>query len=112
MDTTSIDWFPNERQMIEWLAEDYQRDQLKSRGKPELISIVNEAARLVKPGGYLVFDHFNWCRFIGVEWFPWELFYNLIPMTRCWIDESALPLRETKLPGLPAQWWMIWQVKD
>jgi hypothetical protein len=22
MDTTAIDWFPNERQMIEWLAED------------------------------------------------------------------------------------------
>ncbi|MCC6152833.1 MAG: methyltransferase domain-containing protein [Candidatus Hydrogenedentes bacterium] len=112
MDTTAIDWFPNERQMIEWLAEDYQRDQLKPRGKPELMAIVSEAARLVKPGGYLIFDHFNWCRFIGVDWFPWDLFYNLIPMTRGWIRESGLPLQEVKLPGLPAQWWMIWQVKD
>ncbi|MCC6795696.1 MAG: methyltransferase domain-containing protein [Candidatus Hydrogenedentes bacterium] len=112
MDTTAIDWFPNERQMIEWLAEDFQRDQLASRGKPELMSIVGEAARLVKPGGYLVFDHFNWCRFIGVDWFPWDLFYNLIPMTRGWITESALPLQEVSLSGLPTQWWMIWQVKD
>lgn len=112
MDTTAIDWFPNERQMIEWLAEDYQRDQLMSRGKPELMSIVSEGARLVKPGGYLIFDHFNWCRFIGVDWFPWDLFYNLIPMTRRWISESTLPLREVTMPGLPTQWWMLWQVKD
>jgi len=112
MDTTAIDWFPNERQMIEWLTEDDQRDRLESRGKPELMSIVGEAARLVKPGGYLIFDHFNWCRFIGVDWFPWNLFYNLIPMTRGWITESELPLQEVMLPGLPTQWWMIWRAQD
>ncbi len=111
MDTTAIDWFPNERQMIEWLAEDFQKDRLESRGKPEIMSIVTSATRLVKPGGYLVFDHFNWCRYMGVDWFPWDLFYNLIPMTRAWIRESALPLKEVSLPGLPPQWWMIWQLE-
>ena len=55
--------------------------------------------RLVRPGGYLVFDHFNWQRFVGVEWFPWDLFYNLIPMTRQWIAETDLPLTELRLPG-------------
>jgi hypothetical protein len=111
MDTTAVDWFPNEKQMILWLDEDAKAGRLEQRGKPELMQIIGDATRLVRPGGFLVFDHFNWCRFIGVEWFPWDLFYNLIPMTRRWILESALPLSEVRLAGADPQWWMIWQVK-
>ncbi len=107
MDTTDVDWFPNERQMIEWLAEDANAGCLEHRGKPELMKIVTDAVLLVRPGGYLVFDHFNWCRFIGVDWFPWELFYNLIPMTRQWIAESGLPVKETRLDGMDTQWWLV-----
>jgi hypothetical protein len=97
MNTTDIDWFPNERQMIEWLAEDARAGRLEQRGKPELMQIVGDVVKLVRPGGYLLFDHFNWCRFIGVDWFPWDLFYNLIPMTRQWIAESGLPVSEVRL---------------
>ncbi|MBX7258007.1 MAG: hypothetical protein K1Y02_16725 [Candidatus Hydrogenedentes bacterium] len=110
MDTTAVDWFPNERQMIEWLAEDAQEGRIEVRGKPELMQIVGDVARLVKPGGYMVFDHFNWCRFIGVDWFPWELFYNLIPMTRAWIKESGLAVSEVELEGVNRQWWMVLRV--
>jgi SAM-dependent methyltransferase len=109
MNTTAVDWFPNERQMIEWLDEDAKAGRIEGRGKPELLRIVGDAVRLVRPGGFLVFDHFNWCRFIGVDWFPWDLFYNLIPMTRAWIAESALPVAEVSLDGVDPQWWMILQ---
>ena len=111
MDTTVIDWFPNEHQMIEWLAEDAKSGLLEQRGKPELLQIYRDATRLVRPGGYLITDHWNWCRFIGVEWFPWDLFYNIIPMTRAWIAESGLPLSEIHLDGVDPQWWLILQVK-
>jgi hypothetical protein len=107
MDTTTIDWFPNERTMIEWLAEDAAAGRLESRGKPELMRIIADAARLVRPGGLLIFDHWNWCKFIGVDWFPWDLFYNLIPMTRRWIVESGIPLTEIHVDGVDPQWWMI-----
>jgi SAM-dependent methyltransferase len=110
MDTTAIDWFPNERQMIEWLAEDVQAGRLEQRGRPELMQIVRDAARLVRPGGFLLFDHWNWCRFIGVAWFPWDLFYNLIPMTRGWIAESGLPLSEVRMEGVDPQWWLALQI--
>ena len=106
MDTTQIDWFPNERQMIEWLAEDAAAGRLESRGKPELMQIIADAVRLIRPGGCLIFDHFNWHRFIGVQWFPWDLFYNFIPMTRQWIQESGLPVSEVHLDGVDPQWWM------
>ncbi len=112
MDTTAIDWFPNERQMIEWLAEDAREGRLEQRGKPELMQIVGDVVKLVRPGGFLLFDHFNWCRFIGVDWFPWDLFYNLIPMTRQWIAESGLPVIEIPLEGVSPQWWMVLQIRQ
>jgi len=112
MDTTAIDWWPNERQMIEWLAEDHVSGRIEQRGKPELRHIIADAIRLVRPGGHLVFDHFNWCRFIGVDWFPWDLFYNLIPMTRRWVFEAGMPVEELKLPGADPQWWMFLRRAD
>ena len=107
MDTTQIDWFQSERQMIEWLAEDAGACRLEERGKPEFLQIVESAVRMARPGGHLIFDHWNWRKFIGVDWFPWELFYNLIPLARRWISESGLPLKEVPLAGVDPQWWMI-----
>lgn len=85
MDTTQIDWFQSERQMIEWLAEDAAAGRLEHRGKPAFLQIVASAIRMARPGGHLIFDHWNWRKFTGVKWFPWDLFYNLIPMARAWI---------------------------
>ena len=110
MDTTQIDWFQSERQMIEWLAEDVAAGRLENRGKPEFLQIVASAVRMTRPGGHLIFDHWNWRKFIGVKWFPWDLFYNLIPMAREWIAECRLPLTEIRLPGVDPQWWMILQI--
>ena len=112
MDTTQIDWFAQERQMIEWLAAEAQAGRLEERGKPELLQIIGDAAQLVRPGGWLIFDHWNWCSFIGVDWFPWDLFANLIPMTRRWIAESRRPLEEVRLEGVDPQWCMVLQVGD
>jgi hypothetical protein len=112
MDTTQIDWFPNERQMIEWLAADAEAGRLDKRGKPELLQIIGDAAHLVRPGGFLIFDHWNWCSLRGVDWFPWDLFANLIPLTRHWIAESRLPLEEVRLEGVDPQWCMVLQVSD
>lgn len=109
LDTTQIDWFPTERQMIEWLAEDARNGKMDQCGKPELLQIVGDAIRLVRPGGFLIFDHFNWQKFIGVDWFPWDLFYNFIPTTRKWISENNAPVSEIRLDGADPQWWMILQ---
>lgn len=110
LDTTAIDWFPTERKMIEWLAEDAKAGRLDARGKPELLRIIGDAARLVRPGGFLIFDHFNWVKFIGVEWFPWDLFYNFIPTTRQWIAASGWPVSEVRFDGVDPQWWLILRV--
>jgi hypothetical protein len=110
MDTKAIDWFTCEKQMIEWLDEDAKSGLLDRCGKPELMKIVGDAVNLVRSCGFLIFDHFNWCKFIGVSWFPWDFFYNLIPMTRQWIKEGGFPVEEICLQGVDPQWWLILQV--
>lgn len=111
MDTATLDWWPNERRMIEWLAEDFASGGLGEQGRPELLHIVAAATELVRPGGYLMFDHWAWLGHREENWFPWELFCDLIPMARRWIAASSLPLRELQLSGAEPQWWMFFRVE-
>jgi hypothetical protein len=109
-DTTGIEWWSNERQMIEWLAEDVAAGRLDERGKPELMSIISHAIRLVRPSGIIAFQHHNYAMFLSEDWFPWDFFAQLIPMTRQWVAESDLPVEEFKLTGSDPQWWMFLRV--
>jgi hypothetical protein len=111
MDTSTVDWWPNERQMIEWMAEDFESGAINERGKPELMEIIGKAVELTRPGGYLVFDHWASLYYREVDWFPWEMFYDLIPITRRWIKESDLPLAEIELSDADPQWWMFFRVE-
>jgi hypothetical protein len=108
-DTTTLDWWPNERQMIEWLWEDVQSGAVEELGKRELLGIIGLAIELVRPKGWLIFDHWTYLGHSQMAWFPWELFNDLIPMTRRWITEAGLPLWEVDVDGLDKQWWMVMQ---
>ena len=110
MDTTTVDWWPNERQMIEWMAEDFESGLIDSRGKPELMEIIGEAIELTRSGGYLVCDHWAALGYRELDWFPWKLFCDLVPITRQWIEESSLPITETRLSDADPQWWMFLQL--
>jgi len=107
LDTRDIDWWPTERQMIEWMAEEHRKHGLAEVGLPELRAILEAAARVVKPGGALVFDHWTWEYHLALDWFPGDLFNHLIPLAR----EVALSLdtclEEITPAGLDRQWWMV-----
>jgi SAM-dependent methyltransferase len=107
LDTRDIDWWPTERQMIEWMAHEHEQHGLTEVGLPELRAILEAAARVVKPGGALVFDHWTWEYHLALDWFPRDLFNSLIPMAR----EVALSLdsrlEEVTPEGLDRQWWMV-----
>ena len=110
MDTSTVDWWPNERQMIEWMAEDFESGAINERGKPELMEIIGKAVEITRPDGYMVFDHWASLGYREADWFPWEMFYDLVPITRRWIKESDLPLTEIELPDADPQWWIFFQV--
>jgi SAM-dependent methyltransferase len=109
LDTRDIDWWPTERQMIEWLGQQYQEDGLASVGLPELRTILEASARAVKPGGFLCFDHWTWEYHLGLDWFPGELFNHLLPLAREVARSLPVPLEEITPPGLDRQWWMVLQ---
>ena len=108
-DTRDLDWWPNERQMIEWLDEQYQADGLQAVGLPELRRIFEAAASVLRPGGTLVFDHWTWEYHLGLDWFPGDLFNSLIPFAREAALSLSIPLAEVTPPGLDRQWWMVLQ---
>jgi SAM-dependent methyltransferase len=108
-DTRDLDWWPHERQMIEWLAEQNQADGLAAVGLPELRRIFEAAAQVVKPGGALCFDHWTWEYHLGLDWFPGELFNNLIPLARQVALSLSEPLQEITPEGLDRRWWMVLQ---
>jgi SAM-dependent methyltransferase len=107
LDTRDIDWWPTERQMIEWMAAQHDEDGLASVGLPELRAIMEAAARVTKPGGALCFDHWTWQYHLGLDWFPGGLFNNLIPLAREVALSLSMPLQETTPEGLDRQWWMV-----
>ncbi|HJN17446.1 MAG TPA: hypothetical protein QGH10_18215, partial [Armatimonadota bacterium] len=73
MDTRTIDWWPTERTMIEWMAEEHQAHGLEKVGLPELRAILELSAEVLRPGGIMVFDHWTWEHHLGLDWFPGEL---------------------------------------
>jgi hypothetical protein len=107
MDTRTVDWWPNERRMIEWLAEEAAAGELELRARPALLLAVEQAVELVRPGGYLLFDHWTWLGHREQAWFPWELFCDLIPLARAWIAAAGFPLTEVAVPGRDPRWWMV-----
>jgi len=106
-DTRDLDWWPNERQMIEWLDEQYRADGMAAVGLPQLRSILEAAAQVVKPGGTLCFDHWTREYHLGLDWFPGDLFNNLIPIAREVALSLSVPLQEVTPEGLDRQWWMV-----
>jgi len=107
LDTRDIDWWPTERRMIEWLAEQHARDGLASVGLPELTAILESAATVVRPGGHLCFDHWTWEYHLALDWFPGHLFNGLIPLARTAALSLPTPLVEVTPDGLDRRWWMV-----
>ncbi|MGC9316851.1 MAG: hypothetical protein ACP5KN_02300 [Armatimonadota bacterium] len=107
MDTRGIDWWPTERQMIEWMAQQHEKDGLQSVGLPELRAVLQGCARVLRPGAPMCFDHWTSKHHLGLDWFPGRLFNDMIPLARRLIPSLSIPLEEVTPEGLDAQWWMV-----
>jgi hypothetical protein len=109
MDTRKIDWWANERQMIEWLGEENREGRIEGAPRAAVVGALGQAISLLKTGGAMIIDHWTWEAYRNVDWFPWDFFQRIIPLARRWVGENRLPLLELSLHGRDPQWWLAYR---
>jgi hypothetical protein len=95
--------------MIEWLAEETAAGRLEGAPRTAVLGALSHAATLLKPGGAILVDHWTWEAYRNVDWFPWDLFQQIIPLARRWVAEANLPLSEITLKDRDPQWWLAYR---
>jgi len=107
IDTVGSDWWSIEPQMLRAVMAYHERGELKEAVYGDFIRIIETCAKLLKPGGYMVFDN---CTFEGYEEIGYSTSFHsaYIELTRQWVQEADLGLTETRLDGYDsAHWWLI-----
>ena len=65
----------------------------------------------MRPGSWLVLDHWTWLGYCDEPWLPWDLLCDLVPLTRRWIAAAGLPVTEVQILDLAPRWWMLLLVR-
>jgi hypothetical protein len=107
VDTLDLEWWGGERSLIEHMRAFDEAGRLEEVGWEALRRIIAAGVAAVRPGGFLPFDHWTFEGYRTEEWFPWQLFTEMIPRTRGLA--AAFPVREVTPACLDPQWWMVWQ---
>ncbi len=107
VDTTMIDWWPGQMDMIRHMVRYFESGRIEDVGRPELVRIASVAVEAVRPGCHVVFDHHTWKGHAAIADFPHGLFHELIPIARRWIHEAGLPVKEVHFEGFDDRWWMF-----
>ncbi|UVI30202.1 hypothetical protein [Paenibacillus spongiae] len=106
IDTVNNNWWTIEPQLLQAVMSYHNSGELKDAAYEPFIHIIDTCNRLLKKGGYMIFDN---CTYAGYE----ELGYSsdfhsaYINLAREWIKEANLGLEEVKMPSYDDKWWMV-----
>lgn len=106
IDTVHSDWYDILPAMIQELAERHRSGTLEATVKQEFISILQSAADVVKPGGIMVFTHWEY-EYDLLLGYPADLYRSFVELARDWISRSDLPLKEVKVDGFDPEYRLI-----
>lgn len=107
MDTIHTDWYQILPGMIELIKQEYLNGTLEASVKGELTGLLESCLKLLKPGGYIIINHFMYQYDLDLGYDP-ELWCNMLPITRQWI--SGIDAGTERLfEGFEPQWWMFFQ---
>ncbi|MDF2986882.1 MAG: hypothetical protein K0R50_2392 [Eubacterium sp.] len=105
IDTTHSDWYTVLPQMIELIKQEYLDGTLEASVKDELLDLLKACMKQLKPGGYIVINHFMYQYDLDLGYHP-DLWNNMLNITREWIktiEDGAEEIFE----GFDRQWWMF-----
>ncbi len=105
IDTIDSDWFDVLPQMIEIVNKEYVSGSLESSVKNELLELIKSCLKVLKKDGYIIINHFQYQYDLNLGMNP-ELWENLLPIVRSWINDSSIGL-EVYFDEFEPQWWMF-----
>ncbi len=109
IDTIEADWMAVLPAMIRILQRELAEDSFAAHVKAPWLSLLDQLAGVLKPGGLLVMNHYMFQ--LDLDWgYPPFLWENLIPIVRSWLPEPS-QFTEISLAGFHPQWWMFLQKK-
>ncbi len=105
IDTTHSDWYTVLPQMIELIKQEYLAGTLETSVKGDLIDLLNSCLKMLKPGGYIIINHFMYQYDLDLGYQP-DLWNNMLNITREWINSMDNGSEEF-FEGFDQQWWMF-----
>ncbi|KKO54326.1 hypothetical protein XI25_08585 [Paenibacillus sp. DMB20] len=106
IDTVSNDWWTIEPQMLQAVMDYHRKSILKDAAYHEFIKIIDMSHKLLKTGGYMVFDNITYAGYEEMGYSS-EFHSDYIQLARSWISEANLGLEEIEVESYDRQWWMI-----
>ncbi|MCQ6561274.1 hypothetical protein [Paenibacillus mendelii] len=106
IDTINNNWWTIEPQLLLAVMEYHNTGRLKDAAYDAFIRIIDTCNRLLKKGGYMVFDN---CTYAGYDSMGYssEFHSAYIDLAREWINEAQLGLEEVEMPSYDRKWWMV-----
>lgn len=92
--------------MLQAVMTYHNTGKLKDAAYNSFIGIIETCNRLLKKGGYMIFDN---CTYAGYESMGYssEFHSSYINLAREWIKEAQLGLEEVEMPSYDSKWWMV-----
>jgi len=110
VDLVNSFWFDVVQRLTDIITAEYENGSLEANAKPGFLNLIRTCLNILKPGGYIIINHFMYGNDLkrGINPQLWE---NLLPIVREWM--SALTGgREVHMSGFNPQWWMLFQKEN
>lgn len=106
IDTINTDWMKVLPDMIKIMQREYEDNTLEEHAKEGFLGLLSSCIETLKDDGYIIFNHHMFK--LDLDWgYPYEIWSNIIPIIRRWINESSLPVIEIEYEDFNPNWWMF-----
>lgn len=107
VDTIYSDWMETLPKMIEILQKEISQNTLEKHAKVPFLELMKELMKVLKTGGIVAMNHYMFQ--LDLDWgYPQDLFENMIPMIRDWLQELT-GCKEIYFDEFDPNWWIFLQ---
>jgi hypothetical protein len=105
VDTIHADWMETLPRMIDILQREVAQNSLEQHARPAFLTLLESLLKVLKKDGHIIMNHYMFQ--LDLDWgYPPELWENIIPLTRQWIQR--LPgCKEVFYDRFDPHWWIF-----